>query len=238
MGGRWGWLPVLLLCAAPAAQAQWAVVDVGAINQLVQEVSVLRESLTTMHQELNEARSQYAAMTGSYGMSGLLSGQNRNYLPTDWTQLESVVQGTEGSYGALSSAVQSLVASNAVLTPSQVALLSPAERSELEADRQSAALLQAMTQQALATTSARFALLQQLIDAIPQASNEKAVSDLQARIGAEEAMLENDQTKLGVLYQLVRADREAEHQRVREQAIADVGSWGSLPPLQLTGSGQ
>ena len=49
------WVPVILLATAPAAHAQWAVVDVGAINQLVQEVSVLRESLSTMQQELNEA---------------------------------------------------------------------------------------------------------------------------------------------------------------------------------------
>ena len=229
----WGWVPVLLLCAAPAAQAQWAVVDVGAINQLVQEVSVLRESLSTMQQELSEARSQYAAMTGSYGMSALLSGQNRNYLPTDWNQLESVLQGAQGTYGALSSAVQSLIDSNAVLTPQEVTSLSPDEQSELKADRESSALLEAMTQQALSTTSARFASLEQLIAAIPHAPDEKAISDLQARIGAEETMLENDQTKLGVLYELVRANREAERERVREQAIADVGSWQGLPPLQF-----
>ena len=234
--GKWRfrmiqWVPVLLLAMAPVAHAQWAVVDVGAINQLVQEVAVLRQSLSAAQQTLAETRSQYAAMTGSYGMSALLSGQNRNYLPTDWGQLQAVLQGTGGTYGALASTVEQLVTANAVLTPGEVAALSPSEQARLEAERQSAALLQAETRVALSTTSARFAALQQLISAIPRAQTQKAVLDLQARIGAEETMLENDQSKLGVLYEVARANREAEREQVREAAIAGIGSYADLPPL-------
>ena len=234
--GKWRvrmiqWVPVFLLAVAPVAHAQWAVVDVGAINQLVQEVAVLRQSLSAAQQTLAETRSQYAAMTGSYGMSALLSGQNRNYLPTDWGQLQAVLQGTGGTYGALASMVQQLVTANAVLTSGEVAALSPSEQSRLEAERQSAALLQAETRVALSTTSARFTALQQLILAIPRAQTQKAVLDLQARIGAEETMLENDQSKLGVLYEVARANREAEREQVREAAIAGIGSYANLPPL-------
>ena len=234
--GKWRvrmiqWVPVLLLAMAPVAHAQWAVVDVGAINQLVQEVAVLRQSLSAAQQTLAETRSQYAAMTGSYGMSVLLSGQNRNYLPTSWGQLQAVLQGTGGTYGALASTVEQLVTANTVLTPGEVAALSPSEQSRLEAERQSAALLQAETRVALSTTSARFAALQQLISAIPRAQTQKAVLDLQARIGAEETMLENDQSKLGVLYEVARANREAEREQVREAAIAGIGSYADLPPL-------
>ena len=234
--GKWRfrmiqWVPVLLSAVAPVAHAQWAVVDVGAINQLVQEVAVLRQSLSAAQQTLAETRSQYAAMTGSYGMSALLSGQNRNYLPTDWGQLQAVLQGTGGTYGALASTVEQLVTANAVLTPGEVAALSPSEQSRLETERQSAALLQAETRVALSTTSARFTALQQLISAIPRAQTQKAVLDLQARIGAEETMLENDQSKLGVLYEVARANREAEREQVREAAIAGIGSYANLPPL-------
>lgn len=226
-----GWVPALVLALAPVAHAQWAVVDVGAINQLVQEVAVMRQTLSATQQALNEARSQYAAMTGSYGMSALLGGQNRNYLPQSWSQLQAVLQNTARTYGALGAAVRQLVTANAVLTPGEMARLSPSERSQLLAQRQSAALLQAETRLALSTTSARFASLQQLISAIPHAQTQKAVLDLQARIGAEETMLENDQTKLGVLYEVARANRAAEREQVREAAIAGIGSYASLPPL-------
>jgi len=226
-----GWWPVLLLLMAPVAHAQWAVVDVGAINQLVQEVSVLRQTLSTTEQTLNEERNQYAAMTGSYGMSTLLSGQNQNYLPGSWGQLQSVLQNTAGTYGALASEVQQLVVAHAVLSAAELAALPSSERAQIASQRQSVALLQAETRVALSTTSSRFTSLQQLISAIPQAQTQKAVLDLQARIGAEETMLENDQTKLGVLYAMARANREAAREQVREAAIAGIGSFSSLPPL-------
>ena len=229
-----GWVPALLLVMVPVAHAQWAVVDVGAINQLVQEVAVMRQTLSATQQAVNEARSQYAAMTGSYGMSALLGGQNRNYLPQSWSQLQAVIQNTGGTYGALASEVQQLVVANAVLSADELAALPSSERSRIVAQRQSVALLQAETHVALSTTSARFASLQQLIAAIPRAQTQKAVLDLQARIGAEETMLENDQTKLGVLYELARANQEAQQERVREQAIADIGAWQALPPLQFS----
>jgi type IV secretion system protein VirB5 len=226
-----GWWPVLVLLMAPVAHAQWAVVDVGAINQLVQEVSVLRQTLSTTEQTLNEERSQYAAMTGSYGMSALLSGQNQNYLPGSLGPLQSVLQNTAGTYGALASEVQQLVVAHAVLSAAELAALPSSERAQIDSQRQSVALLQAETRVALSTTSSRFTSLQQLISAIPQAQTQKAVLDLQARIGVEETMLENDQTKLGVLYAVARANRQAEREQVREEAIAGIGSFANLPPL-------
>ena len=226
-------IPLLSLAFAPAAHAQWAVIDVASIQQLVREVATMRQELTTAQEELSQARSEYAAMTGNRGMDQLLSGQNRNYLPADWAELNAVLQGSGGAYASLASSVQSLIAANAVLTPQQVATLSATEQAQLQADRSSTALLQAMTQQALSATSARFTTLQQLIAEIPRASDEKASLDLEDRISAEQTMLENDQIKMGVLYQLARADEEANDERAREQAIADMGSLSDLPPLQF-----
>ena len=71
---------------------------------------------------------------------------------------------------------------NAVLTPEQLAALSPEDRAHVEATRRSTATLQALTEQALASTSGRFAALQELINAIPGATDPKAIMDLQARI--------------------------------------------------------
>jgi type IV secretion system protein VirB5 len=226
-------IPLLSLAWAPAAHAQWAVIDVASIQQLVQEVATMREELTTAQAQLSQARSEYAALTGNRGMDQILSGENHNYLPADWAELNAVLQGSGGAYASLASSMQSLISANAVLTPAQVATLSTTEQAQLQADRSSTALLQAMTQQALSTTSARFASLQQLIAEIPRATDEKASLDLEDRITAEETMLQNDEIKMGVLYQLARADSEANDERAREQAIADIGSYSNLPPLQF-----
>ncbi len=218
---------------APASHAAWPVIDVGAITQLIMQIRTLQEQLTTAQDQLTQARDEYRSITGGRGMEQLLGGTVRNYLPANWSELQGVLQGAASSYGALSASVQSAINANAVLTAQQVAALSPMERRELEAARRSAALLQVTTREALATTSARFTSIQQLINAIPAASDQKAILDLQARIGAEHSMLQNEQTKLEVLYQAVQAEEWARRQRVREQAIADVGSLRRLPALGL-----
>lgn len=226
-------IPLLTMGLAPAAHAQWAVIDVGAIAQLVQEVATLQQALGTAQQELSQAQSEYAAITGNRGMSQLLSGTNWNYLPTNWSDVQGVLSGAGGTYGSLGTSVRSLVVSNAVLTSQQVASLSSTEQSQLTADRTSTALLQAMTRDALATTSARFASLQELIDAIPTATDEKGVLDLQARIQAQETLLQNDEMKLSVLYQVAASQQQANAERAQEQAIAGIGSFSALPPLNF-----
>jgi type IV secretion system protein VirB5 len=224
---------LLALLKPGEASAQWAVIDVGAITQLVQEVATLQQQLTTAQQELSQAQSTYQAMTGDRGMENLLGGLNRNYLPTDWAQLQQVLAGSSSTYGALASSVQGLVNSDAVLSSAQVSSLSPVERSDLIADREHAALLQAVTRDALSSASARFGELQQLIAAIPTATDEKGILDLQARIEAEGAMVANEAIKLQALYETLNAEDGAESQEIQEETIAQAGSLQSLAPMGL-----
>jgi type IV secretion system protein VirB5 len=224
---------VLAVGAVKPAHAQFAVIDVASIMQLVQEVQQLQQQVATARSQLAQAQSEYAAITGNRGMESLLSGTQRNYLPADWPQVSQVLSGSSGSFPALAGSVQSLVQSNAVLTPAQVSALSATEQAHLAAARQSAALLQALSRAALQNSSARFASLQQLIQAIGSATDQKGALDLNARIAAEQGMLQNESTKLQVLYQLAQSQEWARAQRAREQALADQGSLRALPPMGL-----
>ena len=172
-------------------------------------------------------------MTGSRGMQQLLSGTNRNYLPTTWDQLQATVNQSSSIYPALSTSIQGAIATNAVLTPQQMTNLSPTERNQVQSARNDVALLQATSSQSLQVTSDRFASLQQLINAIPTAQDQKGILDLHARIAAEQGMLANEQTKMQVLYQVEQAQEQARLQRAREQAIADIGSLRRLPAKGL-----
>jgi len=224
----------LLAFGAPKpALAQFAVIDVASLAQLVQEYETLQQQLSTAENQLNQARSEYAAITGNRGMQLLLSGTQRNYLPTNWTQLSQVMSGRSGSYPALASNVSSLVSANAVLTPAQVASMSPTQQAQLAAARQNPALLQATARTSLSNSSDRFASLQQLISAIGTAADEKASLDLNARIAAEQGMLQNESTKMQILYQVAQSQEWARAQQVRERAIADQGSLRKLPAMGL-----
>ncbi len=214
---------LLALFASPGAKAQWAGVDVGAIAQLLQQVQKMEQAIQTAENQLTQAQQQYQSMTGQRGMQNLLSGINRNYLATDFTQLAS----------ALAPGIQGHITTNAVLSTSQVAALSPSEQQQLTSARQNSALLQTASQQAYANASARFASIQQLITAIGSTSDQKAALELQARVQAENGMLQNESTKLQVLYQAAQAEEWARKQRANEQLVAGVGSLRTLAPLRL-----
>ncbi len=216
-------LAVLGLTSIRNANAQFAVIDVASIVQLVEQVQQLEQQVQTARSQLSQAQAEYASMTGTRGMQSLLPGINRNYLPTDWAELSQSMTGAGSSYPALASSITTLVTANAILTPAQVGALSPTQQSQLLAARQSPALLQALSRTALANSSDRFSSLQQLISAIGSASDQKAALDLSTRIAAEQAMLQNEQTKLQGLYHVAQSQEWARKQQVREQAITDQG---------------
>jgi type IV secretion system protein VirB5 len=212
------------IAVAPAARAQWAVVDAPAIVQLIQEVQTMRQQLATARDQLVSAQQALSAMTGDRGMERLLAGTPRNYLPVNWAQVTGVLQGQgAGGYAGLSADVRSAIAANAVLSPQTLATLSPADQQKILAARQWSAMQQALAHEALANSSGRFAALQSLISAISTAADQKASLDLQARISAEVGMLQNEQTKLQILNQATQAQEAVLRQQALERAIEEQG---------------
>lgn len=225
-----GWMiGALLLLSTQAAHAQWAVVDVGAIAQLVQQVATLREQLETARNQLRQAQQQYESMTGGRGMERLAAGAVRNYLPPDWAALDAALRGA-GAYGR---DIDALATANAVLNAQFLSSLSPEVRAQLEAARRAAAMQQVISRRALESASQRFESLQELIDAVARAPDSKAALDLQARTAAEVAMLSNEQTKLFATFQAAQAEAMARQQRTRELAMASIGSLRRQPALEL-----
>jgi type IV secretion system protein VirB5 len=209
---------VASIAVVPSARAQWAVIDAPAIVQLIQEVQTMAQQLATARAQLLQAQQALQTMTGDRGMQLLLSGTVRNYQPTDWAQVTGVVQGT-GGFGVLSSDVQNLMTTNAVLSPQRLATLSPSAQQLIQGQRQWSAMQQALAHQALSNASNRFASIQNLISAISTAADQKAILDLQARISAELGMLQNEQTKVQILNQSTQAQVFALRQQAREQVI-------------------
>jgi type IV secretion system protein VirB5 len=200
---------------------------VASVAQLVQQSQTLAQQLASAHAQLLQLQAQYQSMTGNRGMQSLLEGTVRNYLPTQWPQISAMLSGGAGGYDVLSLDYQGSLRANAVLSSQQLAALPTAERAQITAGRQSVALLQALAQDALGNSSGRFASLQQLINAIPAATDQKGILDLQARISAEQGMLQNEQTKLQVLFQAAVGQNWAARQNDREQVIAGHGHFAT-----------
>ena len=214
-------------CGIHAAQAQFAVIDVASVTQLISQLNTLEQQLATAKADLTQAKAAYQSTVGGRGMEQLLSGTVRNYLPATWNGIQGAFQPGGGNYSALSSDLNMALQSNAILSQQMLAGVAPAVQQQLQSQRQAVALLQAVSHEELATTSNRFASLQQLINAIGSASDQKSVLDLQARIGAEGVMLQNEQAKLQVLYQGMLAQQWVTEQQARELAVANHGQFAS-----------
>lgn len=222
-----GLVTFFLVVTAPRAHAQWAVIDVQALVQLMQQVQTLNQTLSTARGQLAQAQQEFQSISGSRGMQNLLSGTVRNYLPSNISELTSALSQVNSGYSSLSSAVQAALRTNAILTPQQLALLPQDLQARIAAWRSTAALLQGITGSALSNSSSRFAAIQQLISTIGAAPDQKSVLELQARINAETAMLQDEQTKLQSLYQLAQAQQWVNEQQDREMALAAQGQFSS-----------
>ena len=201
------------------------VIDVAALTQLLQQMQYWLQQIQLMKNQLDQAQQAYRAVTGPRGMQNLLAGSLRNYLPPDWNQMIGVLNNASATYNGLAAQVQTAMNANAVLSTGQVAALSARDRQILVKGRQAAALVQVTSQAAYENTSQRFGAIQQLINAIGAAGDAKAIADLQGRISAEQAMLQNEQTKLQVLFQTAQAEQWAQQQRVREESLNAVGRY-------------
>ena len=222
------WFTAVLLCAAaPAAHAQFAVIDVASLTQLVSEVQTLEQQLATARAQLSQAQAQFQAMTGDRGMEQLLAG----IVP----QLPARGLGHPAGRGRRAPGCSrrspppcaTRSEPSPVLSAAQLAGLPAAAAAQLLTQRQAAALLQGLTQEALSNSSGRFASLEQLIATIGQAGDQKAALDLQARIAAENAMLQNEGTKLQVLFQAVHAQQQENLQHERELIVAGHGQFAA-----------
>jgi len=218
-------LAVLVLAAAPV-RAQWAVVDVQAIAQLLREVQTMQQQLLVAQTQLTQARTALATMTGQRGMQSLLSGVERNYLPTTAPQLFAAVPGG-GGYPIFAQDVRTAMTTNAVLSTSQVSTLAPADQSRLLAVRQANAVRTSIAEEALANSSGRFAEIQSLIGAIGRADDQKSILELQARIVAELGMLQGEQNKLLTLTHALEAQDAVNALKERETVLAGQGQFAT-----------
>jgi type IV secretion system protein VirB5 len=220
---------VVALAPIPA-RAGIPVIDRTAVANLIQQVAYWQQQLTAMASQLYQLQQTHASLTGARGMQGLLpmTPEQRNYLPPSYPELINTLDGNSPGYAGLGTQMQSALTANAVLSSAQLGGMTPGMRQFVDDGRRSAALAQAISRAALQQTSQRFAALQQLITVIGATPDLKAIEDLQGRIGAEQAMLANEQNKLQALYQVAQAEQWARQQRMLERSAADVGSINAL----------
>jgi type IV secretion system protein VirB5 len=202
-----------------AVHAQTLVFDASTFGEAVAMSSSLAEQLNNMTQQLQQLQQQYNSLNGVRGMASLVNNPAlRQYLPADY---ETILNGGYGNSADIRAASKVYDVNQTTLDPNSDAAQA------FNSNANQAALNRATAESAYSQASQRFASIQVLLDRINASPDAKDIADLQARIQAEQVMLQNESLKLAMLSQLAQAQRDLATQKAIE--IEMKATQGAIP---------
>lgn len=206
------------IAASSAAFAQIPVTDGASIAKSVENqietMAKWKMQYDQMVSQIDQMKQQYAAVTGARGMGELFNNpQLRDYLPQDWQGVYDSVK--SGGYAGLSGRAESIYDNNKVYDAC-AGFVSNEQRTNCEAQAVKGAQDKAFALDAYDAAKNRLSQIDQLMRQINQTQDPKAIAELQGRIAAEQAMIQNEQTKLQMYQMVAAAEDRLQEQRQRE----------------------
>lgn len=178
------------------------VIDASNLAQAVQQVIHMAEQIEQLKNQLRVAEKQLERMSGSRGMGGLL---HSTYDLAVTVNQEEILE----TVGLRSAEDNGLIGTTAELYD--------------EANR-NVALHLGQSQKSLAQSQARYSELSKLVAKVNDSPDQKDILDLQARIQAEQTLLQNETIKLSMLQAEAQA-REAAYQQKMRQRLLESGGY-------------
>ncbi|AQW70230.1 P-type DNA transfer protein VirB5 [Pseudomonas parafulva] len=164
--------------------------------------------------QIDQMKQQYGALTGSRGLGRVFDDpQLREYLPQDWQAVYDAVK--RGGYSGLNSRAGSIYSDNKVFDACE-SLVQDQQRDACRAQAVKPSQDKAFALEAYDQAEARLRQIDQLMGQINQTQDPKGIAELQGRIAAEQAMIQNEQTKLQMFQMVAEAEGKIQEQRQRE----------------------
>ncbi len=223
----------LAIITAGTASAQIPVTDVASITtQVTNQIETIAKwkmQYDQMVGQINQMKQQYESLTGSRGLGNILNDPAlRDYLPNDWQGVYDAVK--TGGYAGLSGRASSIYSQSKVfdscahLTVSDQKMLCEARAVKASQD-------QAFALDAYDKAKSRLSQIDSLMSKINDTSDPKAIAELQGRIAAEQAMIQNEQTKLQLYAMVAQAEDKIQQQQQREMQAR---TWAARKGIQAT----
>jgi type IV secretion system protein VirB5 len=215
----------LVLAAAPTVQAQQIVHDPRALAQMIEEARTTLDQLRALQTQVEQGRQLFDSLNDLSGINALAGELGlptvRNPLP-DMRALRAAADGDLSALGDLADRADAIRRDTRLYTP-PAGDLDPAEayyRDSLERAGARTARDLAIGEAVGGAADRRLEGLETLRSALDTAPNARAVLDLEARLAAEQAMIQNEQVRLQGLALTQAAEARLEEQRARERAEA------------------
>ena len=201
-----------------AAFAQIPVTDGASIMQQtmaqVETIAKWKMQYDQMISQIDQAKQQYDSLTGSRGLGNIMNDPAlRDYLPADWQGVYDSVR--SGGYNGLSGRGASVYNANKIFDSCAYMKLAD-QRTACEARAVKASQDKGFALDAYDAAKSRINQIDQLMGKINQTQDPKAIAELQGRIAAEQANIQNEQTKLQLYAMVAAAEEKVQAQRQRE----------------------
>jgi type IV secretion system protein VirB5 len=207
-------LAAIAAFSASTAHAQIPVTDVAGLaqavlegEQLVSQLEVLKQQYSTLTSSYNTLTAQYAAITGNHSYGTILNDSSlRNFMPDSWSGIYDNVK--SGSLSSLNSSMTSILSSEG---------LTSAATTGQKRYYNTLAANKAMQMAAYDANISRLENIESLMSQANATTDASAKADLLNRLASEQAMVQNEQTRMKMMANLHQTELElAKQQRENE----------------------
>lgn len=205
---------LLIVCCNQPVHAGMPVFDASNFAQAVQQVATAAQQLEQMKQQvqngiqqIQQLEQQFKNLSGVSGIGNLAQSAS-NILPRDLNNATSFND---------SSAIQS---ANKIIDLSSTSIDPNGTVGQLYTkEREQAAVNLAAIKASYQASFDRINNLQTLVAQIEQSPSAKNIADLQARLQAEQAFLQNESNQLAAMAQMQNVQKTINEQREKETAL-------------------
>jgi type IV secretion system protein VirB5 len=211
--------------SSPAKASGIPVIDVAKIaNDTANQAANIAKYIQMVQQyqqQIAQMKQQYESLTGSRNLGEIMNNPAlKDYLPSDWQNVYAKVQ--SGGYKGLSGSALAIRDANVLFDA--CANKTRADKQLCERSASKAAQDKAFAVGAFDKAKARWDQIAGLMKQINSTSDPKSIAELQARITAETAAVQNEQTKM----QLFALASQAEDRLIQQQRHeANARTWGA-----------
>jgi type IV secretion system protein VirB5 len=207
-------LLVLVVLGSGSARAQGIpVIDVANLVQAIQQVIDGITQVNNQVQQIAQLQSQLNSINGVRNLGDIFNNPLlKNYVPAEaYTQLNAV---NSSGYSGLSATARAL--RDAGMVYNCMDLVGGA-RTLCQASLAQPYQHKGLLQDAMKSAAGRLAQIQSLMGQINATTDQKAVQEIQARIGAENALLAHEMSQVQMLQGMADSEERIARSRERER---------------------
>ena len=186
--------------------------DLPATIHQIETIAKWAEQLSSMSKQLDQMKQVYGTLQGMRNLGSLMNNDLlTQYLPQDYLGAVRNLRSGGGSFAGISGSLNDIVKANQLRSCAELNS-DPQMRSTCTQQWQQLALQKQIGDMGYRKAAENIRNLQTFVGSINASTDQKAISEVQARIQVETVRMQNEQIKLSTIQAMEEADRRLQQQ--------------------------